>query len=165
MTQTQNTEIHRNTDKDSHGIQKYRNGFFELFYKSIDRGKMPGLIYEELSYKLNGIAYQIFKELGPGLREKIYADAFEVSLEEANLLFEREVHCPIVFKRKKLTGLFFDFMVENKIVIELKTGSKDYYQAFDQLKNYLILSGLKLGMIIRFTENGVMTKRIINIKG
>lgn len=125
---------------------------------------MSEFIYKDLSYQINGIAFSVFKELGPGLREKIYADAFEAGLEKAELSFQREVHYPVTYKNKKITSLYFDFIIENKIVAELKAGERDFFQAFDQLNSYLKFSKLKLGLIIRFTKSGAKVKRIVNIK-
>jgi len=125
---------------------------------------MKEFVYEDLSYKINGIAFSIFKELGPGLREKVYADAFEIGLQNAGLSYTREVHTPVKYKDKKVAGFFFDFIVEDKIIVELKVGDREFFQAFDQLDNYLKLSKMKLGLIIRFTKDGARVKRIVNLK-
>ncbi|PIS07452.1 GxxExxY protein [Candidatus Berkelbacteria bacterium CG10_big_fil_rev_8_21_14_0_10_43_13] len=124
---------------------------------------MTDIVYRELSYKLNGIAFTIFKELGPGLREKIYADAFEIALKDAGISYKREIRYPVFFKGKKITYQSLDLLVDDKIVIELKSGEREYFEAFDQLLNYLKLSKLKLGLIIRFTKKGAVIRRIVNL--
>ncbi len=125
---------------------------------------MAELVYEKLSYQLNGIAFSIFKELGSGLKEKTYGDAFEMCLQEAGIPYKREIHYPTIFEGRKINGQYFDFLIDDKIIVELKCGDREYYQAFDQLKNYLELSDLKLGLIIRFAKDGVRVRRIVNIK-
>jgi len=104
---------------------------------------MTELIYKELSYKLNGLAFGIFKKLGSGLRESVYSDAFELCHKRENISYVREYHKVIEFEGKRIATNFFDYIIDNRIVVELKRGDKDYYQAFEQLKNYLQLSRLK----------------------
>lgn len=123
---------------------------------------MADLIYPDLSYKIVGLAFEVFKELGEGLREKVYCDAFELLLKREMIPYQREIYHPIEFEGKKIAVNYFDFLVDKKIVLEFKCGSKSYYQAFNQLKNYLKLSDLKLGIILRFSGTGVEARRIVN---
>lgn len=125
---------------------------------------MSNLIYEKLTYSLNGLAYQIDNDLGFGYREKIYADAFETLLKEKDIKYRREVYAPIIFQGKVIAKRFFDFLIEDKIIIEIKRGDLKYKQTFVQLLEYLTQNNLKLGLIIRFTRDGVKIKRVPNFK-
>jgi len=121
------------------------------------------LIYKELSYKLVGLAYEVYNSLGFGLKEKIYADSFEQLLKDEKIVFEREFYYPIQIRGSIVGKNFFDFLIDDKIIIEIKVGGTSYYNAFNQLFDYLKTSEIKLGIIVRFTKDGVKIKRIPNI--
>ena len=124
---------------------------------------MVDLIYKELSYKIIGMAYEVFNSLGSGLKEKDYCNAFEELFQQDKLRYSRELYYPLKIRDKVIGRSFFDFMIEDKIVLELKVGNKNYREACSQLFEYLKLSKLKLGIVIRFTPDGVRFKRIPNI--
>ncbi len=118
------------------------------------------LIYPELSYKLIGFAYKIDNEIGFGQTEKVYGDAFEKLLQNAGIPFEREVYWPIKIDGKVIAKRYFDFLVDSKIIVEVKTGTYQYKEVCNQVFGYLNASKLSLGLVIRYTRNGVYTKRI-----
>lgn len=118
------------------------------------------LIYPELSYKLIGIAYKIDNEIGFGQSEKVYSDAFEEHLKQSEIIYEREIYWPIKVAEKVIARRYFDFLVDDKIIIEIKSGDYKYKEVCDQLFGYLKASKTSLGLVIRFTRNGVQTKRI-----
>ena len=124
--------------------------------------KMVDLIYKDLSYVINGIAFKIDNEIGYGFDEKIYADAFEELLKKGKLKYQREVYSPVKVDNKVIARRFIDFIIEDKIVVELKQGINKYRKVCDQLFQYLRINKLKLGIVIRFTKNGVKIKRIPN---
>jgi GxxExxY protein len=83
------------------------------------------LLYPELSKKLLGIAMQLHREMGCGFKEKVYQDAFEVLLKEEGVKYEREKHIDLVFHGVKLDhDFFYDFLIEDKIGVELKAVSE-----------------------------------------
>lgn len=125
---------------------------------------MADLVYKELSYKLIGFAFDIYKQLGSGLREAIYSDAYELLLQKNQINYQREVSHRLEFEGQIIGRRYFDFLIDNKVIIELKSGTKNYYQAFEQLKEYVFAANLKLGIIIRFTSDGVKSVRIVNTK-
>ncbi len=125
--------------------------------------KMAELLYGDLCYKLTGIAFKINNALGNGLKEMVYADAFEKILTQENILFKREFYYSVKVDGVIIGRNFFDFLIDDKIVLELKSGSDKYKDACNQVYNYLQTSGLKLGLIIRFTNDGVKLKRIPNL--
>jgi len=125
---------------------------------------MAELLFRELSYKINGLAFEIYRALGGELKEKVYGRAFEELLKREGISFKREIYFPIKINEKIVGKNFFDFLIDDQIIIELKKGSREYLQACNQLSDYLKLSGLKLGLIIRFTKDGAKVKRIVNIR-
>ena len=122
------------------------------------------LLYPELSYKIIGCCFEVFKALGPGLLEKDYQKALRLSLLKAGLVIEEQVKHNITFDGVKISTGFFDFVVEKKIVLELKRGKFYLSGEFQQLLRYLKMSDYELGIVIRFGEQGVEYKRVLNIK-
>lgn len=124
---------------------------------------MEDIIYKNLSYKIVGLAYEIFNSIGSELKEKIYANAFEELLIREKISYKREVYYPIKINDKVIGKGFFDLFIDNKIIVELKCGNQKYKEACNQLFQYLKMSDIKLGIIIRFTKDGVKIKRIPNL--
>lgn len=109
------------------------------------------LIYPELSNKLLGLALQLHKEMGCGFREKVYQDAYEVLLKENKINYEREKHIDLMFHGVKLEhDFFYDFLVEDKIGVELKAMSEIVGEFEAQIINYLHVSNHKLGLLLNF---------------
>ena len=121
-----------------------------------------GLIYPELSYKLVGLAYNVFNELGHGHLEKIYQKAYAKELIEANIEFKEQAPYKVIYKEEVIGNNYLDFLIEGKVIIELKRS--DFYakKYIDQISNYIKVSNLKLAILINFTSNGVRIKRIVN---
>ena len=124
---------------------------------------MTDLIYKDLCYKVNGLAFEIFNTLGGELREKIYADAFEELLKREKIKYRREVYYPVLINGKVISKNYFDFVIDDILMIEIKKGSRDYRQVCTQLFQYLKTSNLKLGLVIRFTKDGARIKRVPNL--
>lgn len=120
------------------------------------------LIYPELSYKLVGLAYNVFNELGHGHLEKIYQKAYAKELKEAGIVFKEQAPYQVFYKEEVIGNNYLDFLIEEKVIIELKRS--DFYSKkyIDQVSNYIKVSNLKLAILINFTSNGVRIKRIVN---
>ena len=109
------------------------------------------LIYPEESNKLLGLAIQLHNEMGCGFKEKVYQDAFEVLLKENKIPYEREKHIELVFHGVKLEhDFFYDFLIDNKIGVELKAVSEIVGEFESQIINYLHISNHKLGLLLNF---------------
>ena len=120
------------------------------------------LLYPELSYKIVGALFEVFNKLGPGYLEKYYQRAIAVSLKEVGLKFKEQLYAPLIFKEVKIGKCFFDFLVEDKIVLELKTGDRFSKKDIEQIHYYLKINKLQLGLLINFTSQCVRFKRILN---
>ena len=119
----------------------------------------------EISKIVIGAAIDVHRELGPGLLESAYQECLIFELNDRGLRIEREVNMPISYRGVTLDhGYRMDLVVENKVVVELKTVEllNDVHKA--QLLTYLKLGNFKLGLLINFNEillkNGI--KRIVN---
>ena len=119
----------------------------------------------ELSNKIIGCAINVHKELGPGLLESAYQECLMYELQLVGLKVRKEKPMPIVYKEVKLDhGYRIDLLVEEKVVIEIKTveAFTDVHTA--QVLTYLRLGNYKLGLLLNFhvtmLKNGI--KRIIN---
>ena len=120
------------------------------------------LIFPELSYKIIGAAFSTFNELGYGLSEKVYQRALAKELEKLGLKFEREFYIPLRYGHENLSRHFADFVVEGKILVELKVVKKLGYSHARQVLDYLHSSGMRLGILLYFTREGIKYRRIIN---
>lgn len=122
------------------------------------------ILYPELSYKIIGILYEVYNELGYGYQEKYYEKAIAKLLEQEGLNYKEQLHVPLKFKNEKIGDYFLDFLIEDKIVVELKKGDKFSKKNIDQVYEYLKVKNLKLGIIAQFTSTTLKFKRIVNIK-
>lgn len=120
------------------------------------------LIEPQLSYRLVGILYRVFNELGPGLHEKYYQKAIEEALRSEKINFKPQAPIPLQFDNKIIGKYFADFVVEDKIVLELKRGLRINRLHAQQLIAYLKATKLQLGILAYFGNNEVFFKRFIN---
>lgn len=104
-----------------------------------------------LSFKIIGTALELHKNIGPGLLESTYENALAYDLREAGLEVKQQVPMPFVYKEIKMdVGYRIDVLVENKVIIEVKSIESLAPVHYAQLLTYLKLSDLKLGLLINF---------------
>lgn len=120
------------------------------------------LIYPKISFTIVGCLFEVFKTLGPGHREKYYQKAVAEELKRRSVSFIEQYKIDLAYKGQKIGKCFFDFLIEGKIILELKTGKYFKRVNFEQLLEYLKTSNFKLGIIATFTEEGVKFYRILN---
>ncbi len=114
----------------------------------------------ELSYKITGICFKVHSSLGRFCREKQYSDKLEEVLRENKVIYKRE------FEIGKLVesplGNKADFILEDKIILDVKAKKfitkEDYYQ----MQRYLRASNLELGLIVNFRNTFLKPKRVLN---
>ncbi|MDA3890737.1 MAG: GxxExxY protein [Salinivirgaceae bacterium] len=119
----------------------------------------------ELSKIIIGCAIEVHKQLGPGLLESAYQECLYYELNQAGLIVQKEKPMPIVYKEVKLDhGYRIDLLVEERIVIEIKTVGILNEVHTAQVLTYLKLGNYKLGLLLNFhvsvLKNGI--KRLIN---
>ncbi|MFH1910312.1 MAG: GxxExxY protein [bacterium] len=127
------------------------------------RKKVENLIYKDECYQIIGYCYKVYNSLGSGLKEKNYQKALEQLLGENRIAFRSQFYVPLKLNGTVVGKYFLDFLVDDKIAIELKTGGHILKQDIDQLYAYLKACNLKLGLLINFTSDGVKYKRIVNL--
>lgn len=105
----------------------------------------------DLSYKIIGIALELHKSIGPGLLESTYECALGYDLRSAGLNVKHQVPMPFIYKEIRMdVGYRLDLLVEDKIIIEVKSIETLAPVHYAQLLTYLKLSGHKLGLLINF---------------
>ncbi len=121
------------------------------------------LIYSDISYKVIGAAFTVYNELGFGHLEKIYQRAIAKEFQLQNVNFKEQVPYKVLYKGENVGSSFFDFLVEDKVIVELKKSDHFSKKNIDQVVNYLKVSGLQLALLINFSKNGVLHKRLVNL--
>lgn len=110
----------------------------------------------ELSYKIRGAIFKVFRNLGPGLLESAYEAALSYELKEIGLTTKRQVELPLIYNNIELeVGYRIDLLVEQKILIEIKSVEEIHEVHHKQVLTYLKLSGLKLGILVNFNTEDV----------
>ncbi|HRY60189.1 MAG TPA: GxxExxY protein [Patescibacteria group bacterium] len=120
------------------------------------------LIEGDLSYKIIGLCMKVHSELGKSYKEKYYQKALEISFKKNSINFVREIKFDLGFEDEKIGMSYLDFLVESKIVVELKV--KPFINKVDikQVLSYLKTTDIKLGLIINFGKDSLEYKRILN---
>ena len=109
------------------------------------------MLYENLSKNIIGAAIEVHKRLGPGMLESAYEECLCYELKLKNLNYERQIPVPIIYKEIKLEcGYRMDILVENKIVLELKSIEcfNPVHEA--QILTYMRFAEKRLGLLINF---------------
>ena len=125
-------------------------------------GKLE-LIFSELSYKINGCAYKVHNELGGGHLEKVYQKAMAIEFERAGLKFLDQKQVAIMYFNSKISSSVPDFIVEEKVVVDLKRKGRLLPDDFDQVRKYLKSLDMKLSLLHHFGKECVMVKRVVNL--
>jgi|SRR3989344_3273020 len=122
---------------------------------------MANLLHPKLSYKLTGLCFKAHKELGRFAKEKQYSDKVEELLIADNIEFKREFEIGNI-KSDSPKGNRVDFIIENKIIIDVKAKKFVTKEDYIQMQRYLNASGIELGLIVNFRHVYLKPKRIIN---
>jgi GxxExxY protein len=112
-----------------------------------------GLKHAELTEKLIGIFFAIHNELGHGFLESVYEQAFSVALAENKIFFQRQIAVPVWFHGQQIGEFRADLLVDQKVLVELKTG-RDIEPGWEkQLLNYLRATDIEVGLLFNFGPN------------
>ncbi len=123
----------------------------------------PDLILAELSFAVIGACFDAFNAIGPNQKERQYQRAVAQTLTKRNIRFVEQIHCPVRQDNKKVAAQYLDFLIEDKLVLELKVADRFRRADFDQANAYLATTGLNLALLVRFNFGGVTTRRVIRI--
>ncbi len=123
---------------------------------------MSELIYPKESYDIIGICMDVHRTLGPGLLEVVYKDALEYEFRKKAILYEREKEYLVRYKDVILPHRFFaDFVVLDKIILEVKAVSSLQNESIARAINYLKISGNRLGLVVNFGTDELVYKRVV----
>lgn len=122
---------------------------------------MADLVYPELSYKIVGLLYKIYNKLGGGYQEKYYQQAVRRELFAENIPFLEQVKVDLNYNGKKIGRYFLDFMIDHKIILELKITPTFSSRDIMQVLNYLKQCNLELGILASLNRNTIVYKRIL----
>jgi GxxExxY protein len=119
------------------------------------------IIYQDLSYQIMGAIFEVHKELGPGFLESVYEKALLLELTSRGMKVEVEKAFDLTYKGKKVGTDRLDLIVEDKIVVELKTVERFAPHHTAQLLSYLKASGHRLGILVNFSRAKVESRRVV----
>ncbi|MEK7125571.1 MAG: GxxExxY protein [Patescibacteria group bacterium] len=123
---------------------------------------MEGVIYPELSYKIIACAFAIYNQLGSGYAEKYYERALRLEFDKQKINYKEQLPVKLTYDGQMIGKYIVDFVVDDKILVELKRTNQIYPSHQKQVLNYLQTLDLKLGLLIYFTNSSVKYSRIIN---
>ena len=119
-------------------------------------------LHEDITRKVIGAAMRVHQSLGCGFLEKVYQEALAIELEENGVAFEREKSFPLYYRGRELACKYIaDFLVEGKVIVELKATDALDDKFKGQVINYLRASNLRVGLLINFGEPHLTCKRLI----
>jgi len=121
------------------------------------------IIYKDLSYKIIGILFRVHSELGNRYQEKYYQRAVDIELKREKISYKKELKIDLSYQGEIIGKYFLDFLVEDKIALELKAEPRLKRNDFKQLFAYLKATGLKLGIIANFRTEKLIFKRVLNL--
>lgn len=125
---------------------------------------MVNLIEKELSYKIVGALFDAYNNLGGGYQEKYYQRAVAKEFNNRNIKFAEQIEIPLNFKGDSIGRYFLDFLIEDKIVLEIKASDKFYTRDIKQILAYLKSANIDLGILANFTRKDLQLKRILKGK-
>jgi len=122
---------------------------------------MAELVYPELSYRIVGILYKIYNQMGGGFQEKYYQKAVKRELFTQKIPFLEQVRADFNYDGQLIGRYYIDFIICHKIILELKITPSFSRRDIMQVLNYLKQSGLKLGILASLNRNNIIFKRIL----
>jgi GxxExxY protein len=119
------------------------------------------LIYADLTYKIRGCIFDVYNELGHGHKEQVYQKALAKELEEKEIPFKREVNLKVKYKGESVGNYRPDFLIEEKVMVEIKAVEFMPKSYEEQLIHYLKSTEIKLGLLVNFGRPKLEIKRLV----
>jgi GxxExxY protein len=116
---------------------------------------------DELTYQINGAAYEVNRVLGAGFLEKVYENALLAELEARGISAEAQVPITVRYKADVVGEFFADIVVERRVILEIKAIEALSKAHEAQLLNYLKATGFNVGLLINFTHPKAQIKRFV----
>ncbi len=119
-------------------------------------------VLNELTHRIIGIAITIHNKIGPGFVEKIYCDILAYEFKRSKLKFKREAEIKVRYDNLEFGYQRVDFLVKDKIIVEVKSVSEIHEIHQAQLLSYLRTADKRVGLILNFAKNRLEVKRLVN---
>ena len=124
-------------------------------------GNSRNMTDNQITYQIRGAIYDVYKALGPGLLESVYEEAMVYELQKRGLKVTRQMEVPIHYDGHILkTPLRLDLLVEDRVVVELKSVKELQDVFFKQTRTYLRLLDLKVGILVNFNTDDILDDSI-----
>jgi GxxExxY protein len=122
---------------------------------------MTEILYEQLSYLIIGAAFEVHRQLGPGFLEAIYERALAIELSTREIRFRQQAPLTVSYKGSCIGEYRAEFVIDDKIVVEVKSVSALTLAHEAQALHYLAVTGLRLAILINFGSKSLQSRRII----
>ena len=119
------------------------------------------ILYKDLSYKIIGIAMRVHSKLGYGFLEKVYENALMVLFRREGIEAKQQVPITVYFEEEVVGNYYADILVEDKVILEIKSVENIIDAHIAQSLNYLKATGLRLAIILSFSKEKLEYKRIV----
>lgn len=119
------------------------------------------MLEEDLTYRVRGCVYEVYRQLGHGFLEKVYENALLTELALQNIQAASQVAFKLHYKNKLVGHYVADIVVEERLVIEIKAQQNLHKASEAQLLNYLHASGIKVGLLVNFTHPKAEVRRLV----
>ena len=119
------------------------------------------ILYKDLSYKIVGIAMRVHSKLGYGFLEKVYENALMVLFRREGIEAKQQVPITVYFEEEVVGNYYADILVEDKVILEIKSVENIIDAHIAQTLNYLKATGLRLAIILNFSKEKLEYKRIV----
>ncbi len=125
-------------------------------YRKVKQIIMAEKTENEISYLIRGAIFKVYNELGPGLLESVYETVLSYELEKEGLNVRRQVTLPIFYDSIEIeSGFRLDLLINNKVIIEIKSVETLAKVHHKQVLTYLKMSELKLGILVNFNVDDI----------
>jgi GxxExxY protein len=122
---------------------------------------MSELLYKELTFAVIGAAMEVHKILGPGFLEAVYQAALARELTLRSIPFEQQVRLPVTYKDVLIGEYIADFVIDGKLILEIKAASQLNANHQAQAMHYLAATGYRLALLINFSAGSLEHRRVI----
>jgi GxxExxY protein len=119
------------------------------------------ILYKDLSYTIIGTAMEVHRKLGCALPEQIYNKALALEFTKLGIPCDRERYYKVAYDQEMLGKFFVDLLIDNKIILELKSDERITLNHESQLFTYLHISGIRVGYVLNFGVRKLQFKRLI----
>jgi len=119
------------------------------------------ILYKDLSYKIVGLAMQVHNKLGFGFSEKVYENSTMILFRREGIQAKQQTPITVYFEGEVVGDYYADILVEDKIILELKSAEEIADAHRSQVLNYLKTTGLQLAIILNFGKEGLEYERLV----